>query len=49
MPLPGEDQVHPVTGPVRGTAMSVQAGQSSAAAALRTRVQDEISTVNRQR
>ncbi|WP_103341929.1 alpha/beta fold hydrolase [Amycolatopsis sp. CA-126428] len=49
VPLPGEDQVYPVAGPVRGAAMSVQAGQTGAAAALRTRVQDEISAVNRQR
>ncbi|MEV5713904.1 alpha/beta hydrolase [Amycolatopsis mediterranei] len=48
VPLPGEDRVYPVAGPARGAALSVQAGQSGAAAALRTRVQDQISAVNRQ-
>jgi len=49
VPLPGEDQVHPVAGPVRHPAASVQTRLSGGMAALRTRVQDEISAVNRHR
>ncbi|SEF20155.1 alpha/beta hydrolase fold [Amycolatopsis pretoriensis] len=45
VPLLGEDQVYPVAGPVRSPA-SVQT-RLSAANAVRTRVQDEVSAVNR--
>jgi hypothetical protein len=49
VPLPGEDRVYPVAGPVRDTVSSVQTRLSSGVTALRARVQDEISAVNRQR
>ena len=47
VPLPGEDQVYPVAGPVRGGAPSVHTRLSDGLAALRTRVQDEVSALNR--
>jgi pimeloyl-ACP methyl ester carboxylesterase len=47
VPLLGEDEVHPVAGPVPNPASSVQTRLSDGAAALRTRVQDEVSALNR--
>ncbi|MFI5592113.1 alpha/beta fold hydrolase [Amycolatopsis sp. NPDC051758] len=47
VPLPGEDKVYPVAGPVRGGASSVHTRLSDGLAALRTRVQDEVSALNR--
>ncbi len=46
VPLIGEDQVYPVAGPVRGAAPSVQTRLSSDSA-VRTRVRDEVSAMNR--
>ncbi|MCR6484966.1 alpha/beta hydrolase [Amycolatopsis sp. OK19-0408] len=46
VPLPGEDRVYPVAGPVRG-ATAVQTRLSDEKAAVRTRVRDEVSALNR--
>jgi pimeloyl-ACP methyl ester carboxylesterase len=46
VPLPGEDQVYSVAGPVRG-AVSVQTRLSDGGSALRARVQDQVSALNR--
>jgi len=49
VPLPGEEQVYPVAGPVRGPAQSVRAQLLRGVTGLPARVQDEVSTVNRER
>ncbi|KDN22099.1 alpha/beta fold hydrolase [Amycolatopsis rifamycinica] len=49
VPLPGEEQVYPVAGPVRSAAQSVRAQSFRGVTALPARVQDEISTLNRKR
>ncbi|MDX3187264.1 alpha/beta fold hydrolase [Streptomyces sp. MN03-5084-2B] len=49
VPLPGEEQVYPVAGPVRGPAQSVRAQLFRGVTGLPARVQDEVSTVNRER
>ena len=48
VPLPGEDRVYPVAGPVRSAAPSVQTRLSDAMAS-RTRLRDEVSALNRDR
>ncbi|WP_290062878.1 alpha/beta fold hydrolase [Amycolatopsis solani] len=49
VPLPGEDRVYPVAGPVRSAAASVQTRLSAGPNELRAQVQAEISALNRQR
>ncbi len=49
VPLPGEDRVYPVAGPVRGVAAGVQTRLSDGTANVRAKVQAEISALNRQR
>jgi hypothetical protein len=47
VPLPGEDELHPVAGPVPNPASSAQTRLSDGEGVLRTRVQDEVSALNR--